>query len=196
MTDVQISEQVYQQELVSQCKSEHLSPVVAKSSSKPFRNQYCALCNGIRVRTLACVSPYTFRDETNHCELEAATMAPTIEPPTTEQTEPPTTTPTTQTPTTTPTTQLPTKPPPTNQPGKINITEIFNIELPLVLARPPPQGLIIIEKPEIIPPPFTVFVDPDRNSQTITVGQTTVSVTTTCEDGEVFDHVNQKCRKT
>ena len=196
MTDVQISEQVYQQELVSQCKSGHLSPVVAKSSSKPFRNQYCALCNGIRVRTLACVSPYTFRDETNHCELEAATMAPTIEPPTTEQTEPPTTTPTTQTPTTTPTTQLPTKPPPTNQPGKINITgEFFNIELPLVLARPPPQGLII-EKPEIIPPPFTVFVDPDRNSQTITVGQTTVSVTTTCEDGEVFDHINRKCRKT
>jgi hypothetical protein len=181
MTDVQISEQVYQQELVSQCKSGHLSPVVAKSSSKPFRNQYCALCNGIRVSSepLECVSPYTYRDETNHCELEAATMAPTMEPPTTERTEPPTTT---------PTTQPPTKPPPTNQPENINITEIF--DRPLGFMRPPP------ERPAPALPPFTVFVDPDRNTQTITVGQTTVSVTTTCDDGEVFDHVNQKCRKT
>ena len=75
LTKVHISEQLYQ-EIASQCKGGPISPVVSEWFPRPFRNQYCVLCNGIRVnnKTLKCVSPYqhTYRDNTNPCQIEAA----------------------------------------------------------------------------------------------------------------------------
>ena len=77
LTKVPISEQLYE-ELKIQCQNGPFSPVASELSpvNKPFRNQYCVLCNGIRVSntTLTCANPYqdVYRDNTNHCHIEAA----------------------------------------------------------------------------------------------------------------------------
>ena len=44
--------------------------------------------------------------------------------------------------------------------------------------------------------PFTVFIDPNGNTLTITVGEISVSITTSCGEGEVFDYIISECRKT
>ena len=196
VTQVQISEEQYEQ-IVSQCQSGPYNPVVQERRRNPFRNQYCALCNGIRVSTeeLTCVNPYQNLRVLNFCQLEAfnipVTEAATTEAPITEAV-------TTEAPITeTPTTQAATTEAPATKPLSTVTPSFQPFERPLgttfffeateaVTAQPaPPQ-----------PVPFTVFVDPNRNTQTIMTETTTISVTTTCEDGEVFDHINGKCRET
>ena len=80
MTGVLIEEEHYQ-EIVSQCQSGPVSPVVMGNKTfPPFRNQYCAICNAINVNAateeLTCVNPYLYRDTTNHCREEAANLRP------------------------------------------------------------------------------------------------------------------------
>ena len=194
VTQVQISEEQYEQ-IVSQCQSGPYNPVAQERRINSFRNQYCALCNGIRVSTeeLTCVNPYQNLRVLNFCQLEAfnipvteaaTTEAPTTEAPTTEI--PTTEAPTTETPATKPLTEFPI------------ILPSFPPERPLGTAVPTAAGIIVVETEAAapLPVPFTVFVDPNRNTQTIMTETTTISVTTTCEDGEVFDHINRKCRET
>ena len=94
-----IDEDQYQ-ELVMQCQHGPISPVVVGPPPWPFfleergikykiyptiqyRNQYCAICNGIHVATaLTCINPYLYRDEIDYCRLRAAELSPIL-PPTT-----------------------------------------------------------------------------------------------------------------
>lgn len=45
-------------------------------------------------------------------------------------------------------------------------------------------------------PSFTIFIDVDRNTQTVTVAHRTFNISQTCSEGEVFDLVIEGCRKT
>ena len=104
VTGVPIEEEQYQ-DIVGQCETGPISPIgyptiykfdavsfiVSRIYSVSFRNQYCALCNGVRVtfEELWCVDPYTARDPTDHCRETAANLMP--ERPTTPHTAAPTT---------------------------------------------------------------------------------------------------------
>ena len=112
-----IDEDKYQ-ELVMQCQHGPISPVVVGPpptpryvtdiyggnpfriyNTIPYRNQYCAICNGIHVATnLMCINPYLYRDEIDYCRRRAAELRPTLPPimlpnttlpPTTPSTSPP-----------------------------------------------------------------------------------------------------------
>ena len=100
-TRIPIDEDEYQ-ELVMQCEHGPISPVVVGPPPTPryftdrygentfriypsiqYRNQYCAICNGIHVATdLTCINPYLYRDEIDYCRRRAAELEPTL-PPTT-----------------------------------------------------------------------------------------------------------------
>ena len=86
-----IDEDQYQ-ELVMQCQHGPISPVVVGPppiplhingstfrvyDTIPYRNQYCAICNGIHVATnLTCINPYMYWDETNHCYSRLTVLPP------------------------------------------------------------------------------------------------------------------------
>ena len=175
ITNVSITEQLYH-ELVTQCTRGSYEPVEVPEIEPflIFRNQYCALCFGIRVsnETLVCVN-HTYQSDINYCQEKALKIS--AEPPTTEPTNPP---PTGET----------VPPTSTADPNDLgsggNITEENNTIHTLVGDEPMFDFV-----------PFTVFVDPNRNTQTITVGTTTTVITTTCGEGEVFDYIINKCRK-
>ena len=170
VTEVPIAEETYQ-EIVRQCQSGPIGPLVLgepvehfflvgfgqverRFDEFPYRNQYCALCNGIRVNAaiMTCVDPYMVRNSTNHCRQEAAniTLAPT-----------------------------PSETPQPLPPDDFNITDI--------------------SKPFVIegePVPFTIFLDVNGDSQVVSVENRTVTITITCEEGQLFDPINQRCRDT
>ena len=97
-TRTPIDEDQYQ-ELVMQCQHGPISPVVVGPPPWPYfsreiygivfkiyhtiqyRNQYCAICNGIRAMYLTCINPYLYRDEIDHCRLRAAELTPPLPPP-------------------------------------------------------------------------------------------------------------------
>ena len=83
VTGVLIEEEQYQ-EIVSQCQSGPVSPVMRDLKFPPFRNQYCAICNAINVNVateeLTCINPYLYRDTTDHCREEAANLRPSYFP--------------------------------------------------------------------------------------------------------------------
>ena len=161
VTGVPIEEEQYQY-IVGQCETGPISPigyptiftfvsfVIIRIYSVSFRNQYCTLCNGVRVNW--CVDPYTARDPTDHCRETAANLMP--ERPTT----PPTAAPTTGS--------------------------------GWVLVFGPAPG------PDQLAPPFTIFLDVNRDSQVVTMETTTVNITTSCPDGKVFDPIARSCRPT
>ena len=198
-----ISEELYQ-EIATQCKQGPVAPVhVAGDQPEfPFRNQYCALCNGISFASqeLTCTNPYDTRDTTNYCRLEAFA----IEPPVSETLNPITTdTPTTQPPTTTspPTTATTPTSPITPE---TRVIPIINESLPLrPLPRPPPNITvdervfldIIAPTEDVVILPFTVIVDVDRNTQTLRTVTRTFTTTTSCDDGELFDVISKNCRQ-
>ena len=100
-TTVPIGEEEYRN-LVSLCRSGPVAPAVPGFPEPievhnvnatqilynefPFRNQYCALCSGIRVQSaepvihVSCVDPYLVRNSTNYC-MEAATYLEFVIPP-------------------------------------------------------------------------------------------------------------------
>ena len=141
-----IDEDQYQ-ELVMKCQHGPISPVVVGPPPRPFlhyefgiqykiydtipyRNQYCAICNGINVATdLTCINPYLYRDETNHCRLRAAL---------------------------------------------------------------PPERIL----PTTLPPPFTILLDVNGDTQIIHTETVSINITTSCLNGEVYDPVDQRCRTT
>lgn len=175
MTGVPISEQLYQ-ELVSQCQSGHVGPLVLGYPQEfrpfsffitdevlynefPFRNQFCALCNGIRVsyETMTCVDPYLVRNSTNYCRQTAANiMTPQPSP-------------------------SPQPPPPKPDFDDGNRTIVVETEA------------FFIEQD---PVSFTIFVDVNGDSQVVRIENRTVNIPVSCEVGQVFDPVNQKCRDT
>ena len=186
ITDAPITGQLYH-ELVTQCTRGSYEPVEVPEVFPfiIFHNQYCALCRGIRVsiETLVCVN-HTYRSDVNYCQEKALKISASVAPPITE---PPTT--------------EPTNPPPTEEtlptvgPNDLtffgsggNITEENNTDIENYTILD-----LVGDEPIFVP--FTVFVDPNRNTQTFTVGTTTIVITTTCGEGEVFDYIINKCRK-
>ena len=200
LTGIPIEEERYQ-DIVGQCETGPISPVRDEFSyyfdfqSVPFRNQYCALCNGVIVafEELTCVDPYTARDTTDHCGETAANLMP--ERPTTPLiplniTESPI---------------IPFEPPmPTFEPQPT-----FEPPMPTFEPQPtfePPMPTFVAEDfsvlafappaPEQPAPPFTVFLDVNGDSQVVTTKTTTVNIPTSCPDGEVFNPITQSCRPT
>ena len=182
-TGVRIEEERYQ-DIVGQCETGPINPIgypiiydndefsfpfFVQIYSVSFRNQYCALCSGINV---------TVEEEELTC-LDPYTARDTTdhcrERAANLMPERPTTPPT-------PTTAAPTLIP----------ADIFNItfvaENFVVASRPVP------DQPP--PPPFTVFLDVNGDSQVVTTKTTTVNIPTSCPDGEVFDPIAQSCRPT
>ena len=64
------------QDAVTRCGTSPTSPVGSTPGSRPYRNQYCAICNGERTAELSCADPYDSRDTTDFCLVEAATINP------------------------------------------------------------------------------------------------------------------------
>ena len=181
-TTVPIGEEEYRN-LVSLCQSGLVAPLVlgfpepilgnllqTLYNEFPFRNQYCALCSGIRVQSaepvihVSCVDPYLVRNSTNYC-MEAATNLTFVIPP-----PPPTPS------TTPPTTQ------PTQQTGD-NVTD-------------PPIGDNGERPEDRVPAPFTVVLDVNGNTRDERLQIMSVNVTITCSDGQVYDWISQRCRNT
>ena len=180
-----ITEQLYQ-ELVNQCKNGSYNPVVELFICPyPLRNQYCALCNGIQVsnKTLRCANPYHYQSSINYCYLNAQSISESVTPVTESAIPEPTMT--TAQPSSTPTRFARAYHDPDLNGSKEMITDVL---IPVANCEPVFDIGVVV--------PFTLFVDPNRNTQTITVGTKTVRFTTTCEEGEVFDHINNRCRKT
>ena len=177
LTGIPIEEERYQ-DIVGQCETGPISPVRDKFSHNfdgvPFRNQYCALCNGVIVafEELTCVDPYTARDTTDHCGETAAnlmperpttplaptTAAPTTAAPTTA--DPTTAAPTTADPTTAdPTTAAPTTADPTTAaPTTADPTTADPTTAAPTIEPPDPKNFNITES-TIIPfePPMPTF---------------------------------------
>ena len=173
VTRVPIEEEQYQ-EIVSQCQSGPVSPVVMSDPKfPPFQNQYCAICNAINVNVatedLTCVfNPYFYRDETDHCEEEAANLMP-VRP----------TTPT-PTPLTLPTVSL--------RPSDDNFTA--QPDRPLFIAPPLDYDY------DFVPDSFTIFLDVNGDSQVVRTETVSVTIPISCSDGQVFDPITQMCRAT
>ena len=190
-TTVPIGEEEYRN-LVSLCRSGPVAPVVPGFPEPievpfgnflqrlynefPFRNQYCALCSGIRVQSaepvihVSCVDPYLVRNSTNYC-MEAATNLTFVIPP-----PPPT----------------PTPPPATPQRPDDNSTFDFDF-------RPSPEPFVVPKVragPGPPPAPFTVVLDINGNTRDESVQIMSVNVTITCSDGQVYDWISQRCRNT
>ena len=74
-TGLRWEEEEYQ-DAVMRCGSSPTSPVGSTPGSRPYRNQYCAICNGERTAELSCADPYDSRDTTDFCLVEAAAINP------------------------------------------------------------------------------------------------------------------------
>ena len=71
-TGLRWEEEEYQ-DAVTRCGTSPTSPVGSTPGSRPYRNQYCAICNGERTAELSCADPYDSRDTTDFCLEEART---------------------------------------------------------------------------------------------------------------------------
>ena len=227
VTQEPIEEQLYQ-EIVEQCQRGPVAPVRSSSDSfytRPFMNQHCALCNGVRLspEESECVNPYNHRNPDDYCRLEAYRIEiPSATPPepeteaSTAPTDPPLATDTEPT-------QTPTEPSPATETELLttSTTETEGTTPPTrLLPRPLPDerlgfdsfptivadgfiladDLIVTTITETAPTavaivPFTVVVDIDRNTQTFHAETRTFTSTTTCDDGELFDLISGSCRR-
>ena len=172
VTRVPIEEEQYQ-EIVSQCQSGPVSPVMSDQKFPLFRNQYCAICNAINVNVatedLTCIfDPYFYRDETDHCQEEAANLMP-VRP---------------TTPTPTPLFTLPTV---NLGPSDDNFTQP---DRPLFIAPPLDYDY------GFVPDSFTIFLDVNGDSQVVRTETVSVTIPISCSDGQVFDPITQMCRAT
>ena len=182
-----ITEKLYQ-ELVNQCKNGSYNPVIKLvNCTYPFRNQYCALCNGIQVsnQTLRCANPYHYQSSTNYCYLDAQSISESVTPVTEESAIPEPTMTTTQP------SSTPTRFARAYHDSDLNVSKEIITDILIPVANCEREVII---GGDVVP--FTLFVDPNRNTQTITVGTKTVRFNTTCGEGEVFDHINNRCRET
>ena len=160
--------------LVENCSGPY-SLVSADNVFMPFRNQYCAMCNGVNTR-LSCYSPpVRFNGRTGAC---TSFRPATTEPPTDTPTESPTTTgPPTDTP---PTTTGPPTDTPTESPTTTGSPTIPNMALP----GPQPEGF-----------PFSLVLDIGSGGSVVATSTVvTTNFTVTCSEGEVFHPPSGECR--
>ena len=155
--------------LVGNCttSSGPYSLVSADSNVMPFRNQYCAMCNGVNTG-LSCYSPPIITAERRTC-----TFAPT-------------------TITTSPgSTGLPdqiatTNPAPVGRPGIAGF-----------IPSPPLPTASIIIAPTAQPIPFSLVLDIRGNGLVVaTSSEITTNITVTCSEGQVFHPPSGECRPT
>ena len=182
-----LEENGYQQ-IVMKCHSNPASPAANDSSTtSPYRNQYCAMCNGKPTAELACADPYSSRDTRDYCSEEAASRhidrtTPTAAPP---PTAPPATTATTAPPT-----------------AATNISApipklIPGASVPSIIFSKPAPAAPTSGQPDVIPNvPFSIFLDVKGDSQVITSETVSVNITTSCSSGQVFDPIKKTCRQT
>ena len=189
-TGVLITEQLFH-EMLNQCKRGPYNPVRLQGGctfTSPFRNQYCALCNGVQVsnKTLSCVNPYSYQQNTNYCKLQASTRSESVAL-VAETPIPASAITSTQT-LTTPASLV--TPPLDPTPNWFRSEEINDT---LYIFQECSECKDIINPYTL---PFTIFGNPKSNTRMITLGKDTFVFTTTCGEGEVFDYVNNRCRKT
>ena len=186
ITGTVLEENEYQQ-IVMRCHSNPASPVAnGSSTTSPYRNQYCAICNGKPTSELVCADPYSSRDKRDYCSEEAASRHIDRTTPTTA---PPPTTPTATTATT--------APPPTDTNSTILSSApqpnpfFFFDRTSIPLAKPAPEPIVVI--PDV---PFSIFLDVNGDSQVITSETVSVNITTSCSSRQVFDPIKKTCRQT
>ena len=180
ITGTVLEENEYQQ-IVMRCHSNPASPVAnGSSTTSPYRNQYCAICNGKPTSELVCADPYSSRDKRDYCSEEAASRHIDRTTPTTA---PPPTTPTATTATT--------APPPTDTNSPILSSGPILKFGPLAKPAPAPEPIVVI--PDV---PFSIFLDVNGDSQVITSEIVSVNITTSCSSGQVFDPIKKTCRQT
>ena len=192
-TGLRWEEEEYQ-DVVTRCGTSPTSPVILRENtsgsrdypgSRPYRNQYCAICNGERTAELSCADPYDSRDTTDFCLVEAEDRD--VDRPT-SPTPPPTTQPTTLATATTN--------PPNGETFKIGEDNIV-VGRPGINLEASPDGNLELPPEDSEPvPPFSIFLDINGDSQVITSETVSVNITTSCHKGEVFDPVEQSCRPT
>ena len=198
-----IEEERYQ-EMVRLCHSGPISPVVLGGIPIPrfvfpFRNQHCAICNGVRVATeiLTCVDPYLYRNSTNHCRQSLMSMRS----PTTPTSTPATLAPRPSRP---PTTFRPSRPPTTLRPSgngtfvnPINLRPSGNGTFADIVPR---LGFFVPEAATAPVPepffPFPIFLDVNGDTQVVHAETVSVTIPTSCTYGQVFDPITDMCRMT
>ena len=122
--------------LLQQC-TDGLFSLVSSSSSKVFRNQYCAICNGVNMRDLQCADIPAYAGE---CYLNPTSSPPEYESGSGEE-------------------------------GEYSVSR-FSI-------------------------PFSLVLDVKGDGEIVaTSGTITQTITVTCPEGEVFDPIDNTCRKT
>ena len=177
----------------------------------PFRNQYCAMCNGVNTG-LSCYSPpIRFNGRTNAC---TSFRPATTEPPTDTPTESPTTTgPPTDTPTESPTTTEPPTDTPTESPTTTGPPTDTPTESPTTTGPPtdiPTESPTTTEPPIVLtipnmtfgivqPPaagfPFSLVLDIGSGGSVVATSTVvTTNFTVTCSEGEVFHPPSGECR--
>ena len=179
-TGLRWEEEVYS-DIVTQCKTGPVRPVVANPCNQPpfYRNQYCAICNAEKTAKIRCGEPYNYRYREDFCLKEAQVCDP-VEDDSSESTR---------------------TPKPTSFPDGSR-------QRKAVPSDPDPEtsgsgeGIIMEEEPFscTLPPTdyasFTLFFDVTGDSGVITSNVASSNITTFCSINEVFDPVNQACRKT
>ena len=178
-------EEVYG-DTVLQCQTGPVRPVAANACNHPpfYRNQYCAICNAEKTADLRCGEPYNYKYREDYCLVEAQFCDPFEDDSSESTTTPKPNTP--EDPTSFPEGSrqrkaAPSDPgPETSGSTKGNTTkEYFSCNLgPTDYAS------------------FTLFFDVTGDSGVITSDVVSSNITTFCSINEVFDPVNQACRKT
>ena len=165
--------------LVGNCttSSGPYSLVSTDSNVMPFRNQYCAMCNGVNTGLSCYTTPIVGAEYSTCTSLHPTTIPPastvSTGPPISIPTESPTTTgPLTDTPTLSPT--------PTGE----NFTSPFDENF-LVESTPPRQAF-----------PFSLVLDIGSGGLVATSRVITTTVPVTCGEGEVFHPPSGECRFT